>query len=406
MNLSDAQIKNGWSIVKLGDCINKIIGGGTPSKSNPSYWNGGIPWASVKDMSDGNYRLDKTQDNISEIGLHNSASNLISSGTVVVSTRMGLGRIFINKIDIAINQDLKAIIPNEKIDNNFLLYAYINKSEEIKRLGTGSTVSGIRLDDIKNLKILLPPISTQKDIASTLSTYDNLIENNEKRIKILESMAQKLYSEWFVKNNTANGYQKASLDSVAVVHRGKSYSSEDIKDVEGIPFVNLKCVNRYGGFRYDGLKAFSGEYKESHVVRNGDIVMAVTDMTQERMIVARVARIPSLDGGFGVISMDLVKIEPKENTNKSWLYCFLRYSGLGDKLKNSANGANVLHLNPSRISEYELSVPPFEVQDSFANLVENMLLLQEKLLVENRNLQRARDLLIPQLVSGKILIKE
>lgn len=331
----------------------------------------------------------------------------IADDNSLIYTRTGqVGLVFRNKYGVVHNNCFK-IKPKNIIDKNFLYYALKQDRvyNEVNQIAQKAAQPDITHPAFKSVKIEVPELATQKIISEVLSVYDSLIENNEKRIKILESMVQKLYVEWFVKNSKSKNWQQVSLENIAIVHRGKSYSSEDIKDVEGIPFVNLKCVNRYGGFRYDGLKAFSGDYKDSHVVKNGDIVMAVTDMTQERMIVARVARIPSLGGGFGVISMDLVKIEPKKNTNKSWLYCFLRYSGLGDKLKNSANGANVLHLSPSRISEYELSVPPYDVQELFANLVEEILLLQERLLAENRNLQSARDLLIPQLISGKIEIK-
>ncbi len=404
MNLSDVQIKNGWEKVKLKD-IAQVV---DSLHITPTYADFGYPMVRVTDIKFGYLKINNCLKVDESVYKEFSKKHIPTIGDLVFSRVGSLGiTSYVGGNDkFCLGQNTAFIIPNIK---NRFLYFWLTSSfgkSEIDKKTTGSSQKTISLESIKNLEICLPSDTEQENIAYVISRYDDLIENNEKRIKILESMAQKLYTEWFITNSTSKNWQKVSLGNIAIVHRGKSYSSEDVKDVEGIPFVNLKCVNRYGGFRYDGLKAFSGGYKDSHVVKNGDIVMAVTDMTQERMIVARVARIPSLRGSFGVISMDLVKIEPKENTNKSWLYCFLRYSGLDDKLKNSANGANVLHLNPSRISEYELSVPPFEVQESFANLVEKMLLLQERLLVENRNLQRARDLLIPQLVSGKILIKE
>lgn len=97
-----------WKKIKLGEALEKIVGGGTPSKSEPKYWNGNIPWASVKDMSDGVYRLSST-DHITELGLQNSSTNLIPKGTVIISTRMGLGRCFRADKEVSINQDLKAL---------------------------------------------------------------------------------------------------------------------------------------------------------------------------------------------------------------------------------------------------------------------------------------------------------
>lgn len=413
------QISQKWNKVKLGDCLSKIIGGGTPSKKVSSYWNGSVPWASVKDMSDGQYKINNTKDSITEEGLKNSASNLIKKETVVISTRMGLGRAAKTTIDLAINQDLKALIPNEKINNDFLLWLYLSKASDIQQLGTGATVAGVRLEDVRDLEVYLPNLAIQKKISNVLSAYDDLIENNNKRIKILEDIAQKIYTEWFInfrfpsyekakfnKDGLPEGWEIIGLNDCITIYRGKSYSSEDlVENGDSIPFVNLKCIKRFGGFRKDGLKFFSGTYKEFHKVNKGDIVMAVTDMTQERMIVARPARIPSLGVDFGVISMDLVKIEPKNNCEKDFLYSYFRWSDFSDNVKNHANGANVLHLIPNRITEYKFICPPKDLQKEFSLFAKNIFDEVNSIELSNENLKKSRDLLIPQLVTGKRELK-
>src|SRR5688572_13433429 len=136
-----------WKKQKLSDIISKVVGGGTPSKRNPAYWNGSIPWASVKDFEEGKYYLDSTEDFITEEGLKNSSSNFVSAGTVILPTRMGLGRVAQTNIGTAINQDLKAIYPNEKITNEYLKWLLVHYGQKFSTLGTGSTVSGIRLED-------------------------------------------------------------------------------------------------------------------------------------------------------------------------------------------------------------------------------------------------------------------
>jgi restriction endonuclease S subunit len=97
-----------WKWIRLSEIVNNHFGGGTPSKNNMDYWDGNIFWASVKDVGKGKY-LDTTIDRITEKGLINSSSNLIPSGNLIVVTRMGLGKISINRIPIAINQDLRAL---------------------------------------------------------------------------------------------------------------------------------------------------------------------------------------------------------------------------------------------------------------------------------------------------------
>ncbi|HHZ00275.1 MAG TPA: hypothetical protein GYA03_04185, partial [Tissierellia bacterium] len=246
-----------WETVNLGDVLHLIIGGGTPSKSKSEYWNGDIFWCSVKDMEDDKHYLSYTKDTIIKKGLENSSANLIKAGTVITSTRMGLGRAFINKVDMAINQDLKALIPNERIDNRFLLWTIVSKRNELNMLGRGSTVKGITLDILKSIEIALPPLIVQRRIADILSAYDDLIENNQKQIKLLEEAAMRLYKEWFVNlrfpgyentkivDGVPDGWSRKKLIYIADITMGQSPKSEYYNDKQqGLPFH--QGVTNYG----------------------------------------------------------------------------------------------------------------------------------------------------------------
>jgi type I restriction enzyme S subunit len=142
------------------------------------------------------------------------------------------------------------------------------------------------------------------------------------------------------------------------------------------------------------------------MVRKGDIVIAVTDMTQERRIVARAALVPSLDSEFGIFSMDLVRIEPKPGFLKVFLYSFLRYSSFGDEVKEHANGVNVLHLSPERITDHQLMVPPLNLMDRFADFVAPVLEQIDTLTNATEKLSHTRDLLLPRLLSGQLNVEE
>ena len=286
------------------------------------------------------------------------------------------------------------------------IYYWLNSpagKHEIRKRLRGTSQGFISLGGLRDLDVLLPDADSQLTIVEALSFYDDLIEINNKRVRLLEGVISKIYTGWF---SQSNDWNKVKLSECISISRGKSYTGKDLEDSEdSIPLVNLKCINRYGGFRKDGLKTFSGKYKESHIVRKGDMVMAVTDMTQERMIIARSARVPSLGTDFGVISMDLVKIEPKENCDRDFLYAYLRWSDFADNVKNYANGANVLHLLPDRVSEYEILLPPLELQKKFSLVVKDMFEQIDVLELACDNLKKTRDLLIPQLVTGKLAIK-
>lgn len=165
-----------WREVPLEEVVDEIVGGGTPSKAKKEYWNGDIPWCSVKDMKDSQYYLSKTQEMITEAGLKNSSAKLIKKGTVITATRMGLGRVFINRVDMSINQDLKALIPNEKIDRCFLMWALSFKKGEIIMQGRGATVTGITVPMLKKILLPLPTLSIQEKIAEILNSHEFLIE--------------------------------------------------------------------------------------------------------------------------------------------------------------------------------------------------------------------------------------
>ena len=164
-----------WKWLTIGEIIEKIIGGGTPSKACEEYWNGDIPWASVKDLK-GDV-LSITKDRITQSGLHNSSSNLIPKGTLIICVRMGLGKISINSIDVAINQDLKAIhIKDYLIDQKYFLYFY--KSLSIK--GSGSTVRGITTKDLLEMLIPMPPLEEQHRIVEKIKKLFEQIDSAEK----------------------------------------------------------------------------------------------------------------------------------------------------------------------------------------------------------------------------------
>ena len=319
-----------------------------------------------------------------------------------------------------IQKALHRIRPNKLLDNRFLFYSFlsIGQSKGFDRYFTGSTIKHLPLEKLAKVEIDIPPIPVQQRIAGILSAYDELIENNQRRIRILEDMARSLYREWFVHfrypghesvplvdsplGQIPQGWVIKRIGDIAATFRGRSYRSVDLADEGGIPFLNLKCLDRDGGFRRSGLKRYIGDFKEVHLARKGDIVMAVTDMTQERRIVARAALVPSLDSEFGVFSMDLVRIEPKGEMPKSFLYSFFRYSSFADEVKQHANGANVLHLSPERITDFRFSVPPVDLMGRFIRFVAPSLEQMDVLQNQTANLRRTRDLLLSRLLSGQI----
>jgi type I restriction enzyme S subunit len=169
-----------WVNIKLNDLLLRIIGGGTPSKANHKYFAGKIPFMTVKDMK--TFRPKDTIDHITEEAIENSSTNLLQTDTIIVSTRMGLGKIVRVPFMTCINQDLKGLIFSENISKNFIEYHYRSLSNFIAGLGKGTTVKGIKLDELKSLPAPLPPLFEQEEIAHRLDRLLAQVDSIKSRI--------------------------------------------------------------------------------------------------------------------------------------------------------------------------------------------------------------------------------
>jgi type I restriction enzyme, S subunit len=231
-----------WDCKTLGQVVNKIIGGGTPSRSVKDFWGNEIPWVTVKDFASFDPFI--TQEYITKKGLDNSATHLIPQGTLITSTRMGLGKAIIYEVDVSINQDLKAIFPSQHIRTKYLYYWFQNNVEVITRLGSGSTVMGISLIDLKSLLIPIPPLPEQTAIANALSDIDDLINTTQaliaKKKAIKTATMQQLLTP-------KKDWVEMKLGDVGVINMGQSPLSKYYNySNKGLPLVqgNADIQNR------------------------------------------------------------------------------------------------------------------------------------------------------------------
>ena len=301
-----------------------------------------------------------------------------------------------------------------KSDENFIYYLGSSDVVVPPAINSMSGASGRQRADkrfIERLKMTVPDLSTQKRIADILSAYDDLIENNNKRIALLEKAAQELYKEWFVRfrfpgyeqtefeNGIPKGWGYIKFGEILSFERGISYSSDEIDCDNGINLINLKNIEAFGGFRRDGTKNYNGNYRKAQVVVQNDLVLGVTDMTQDRRTVGAVALIPTIKG-TSVISADLVKVI--SDIPNQYLYCLCKYGFYSKYFAQFANGANVLHLKPNTLLKKKLLLPTKELIYGFVEKVYTFIELADRLNLDNDNLVKQRDLLLPRLISGKL----
>jgi type I restriction enzyme S subunit len=164
--------------------------------------------------------------------------------------------------------------------------------------------------------------------------------------------------------------------------------------------ITLKNIERFGGFREDRSKTFSGVCKDGSSAGPNDVLMAVTDMTKERRLVGHVAMVPDTYDK-AQFSMDLIRLKGKLVSN-SFLYAMLRYSTYADEFAVRASGANVLHLKPSSLDDCEVVVPKRGLREKFDFVFVPMTQKKNALYRAILRLTEARDRLLPKLMSGEI----
>ena len=309
---------------------------------------------------------------------------------------------------------LRVTIDSRKASPKFVFYQLL-KADTIgwvEKHAVGSTMLNLNTSILSSVPIDLPSHDKQNHIVGVLSAYDDLIENNQKQIKLLEEAAQRLYKEWFVDlrfpghettpivDGVPDGWTYKPFSEVFDYVRGKSYTSKELSDTTGILMANLKNIRAFGGYNRNAEKRFTGQYKANQMLYAGDIVMGVTDMTQERRLVGHVALVPDL-GEKMTFSMDLIKIIPKL-TDNLFLYSAMYYGGLSKQISPLANGVNVLHLKPEAMMGIEMLIPTKDILERYHQQFAPMVTRIEALQKQCDVAAEARDRLIPKLMNREI----
>lgn len=376
--------------VKLGDICTKVCSGGTPTSSNPAYYDGNIPWLNTNEVNFCNiYSTNKT---ISEEGLKKSAAKYVPENTVIVAMYgVTAGKCAIAKIPLTTNQACcNLIIDKEKADYCYVYYYLRQQSDSLNKLAIGGAQQNLNALTIKKFKIALPTLPFQKKIASILSTYDRLIENNTRRIRLLEQMAENLYKEWFVRfrfpehekvemvNGLPKGWKIKRYEEELNIRYGKGLSTEQLKE-EGYPvFGSNGQIGFYDSYMYDNPQILISCRGASSGIVN--ISLPKSFITSNSLICERTEKTESL-------------------------YEYLKYYFLNNNLVQYQTGSAQPQITINNIVKLKLLVPELKVQRSFSEKIRVIDMEIYNLQSQIQLLTRQRDLLLPRLMSGKLEVK-
>ena len=188
-----------WEVKKLGEIFN-VIGGGTPNTNNAEFWGGNISWISSADIDKENFNAIPRKF-ITENAIQNSATNLVPKNTIIVVTRVGLGKVAITKEPMCFSQDSQALIPFEKINVKFMAYQIKQIAQNFINISRGTTINGITKQNLKDCKICVPPLSEQNLIVAEIDRRFTIVDKTlnliDKSIQNAKNLKQSILKKAF-----------------------------------------------------------------------------------------------------------------------------------------------------------------------------------------------------------------
>ncbi len=399
-------------LTPISDLCSRISSGGTPSRKRDEYFSAakdsGHLWVKSKELLD--CSIAATEETITDEGLKKSAAKYFPAQTVLVAMYgANVGQLGWLANPATVNQAICGLVADEnKADWRYLFYALLQERAKLITKAQGAAQQNPNQDAIRNFELPVPNLPTQRKIASILSAYDDLIENNLRRIKILEEMAQSLYREWFVHfrfpghesvsfinspfGQIPKGWEVKAISDFGKVVTGKtpSKANEDFFG-EDIPF--LKTPDMHG---------------QMFILQTNEYLSTAGAQSQANKTLPVGSICVSCIGTIGVVSITTEPCQTNQQINsvvledeasREFLFFWLREAK--QMLENlGSNGATMGNVNKSKFEGMKLVCPSRDLLARFHNFTEPMFEQIERLFRKIQNLRRTRDLLLPKLLSG------
>ena len=308
---------------------------------------------------------------------------------------------------------------------------------ELLTQATGSTFPNVSSSQLAEIPYPNISVAEQRAIAHILGTLDDKIELNRRMNETLEAMARALFKSWFIDfdpvrakmegrdtglpkhiadlfpkrfvnselGEIPEGWANENLSNHFEDMKGVSYKGSGLGE-DGIPLHNLNSIHEGGGYKYEGIKFYSGEYADRHIVRPGDIIVANTEQGHNRLLIGYAALVPSFFGNYGIASHHVYRLRPKLSSQLSttYIYYLLNSPHMHDIVSGYANGTTVNMLPIDGLQKPSIVCPPRPLVTTFDTLTKNVHLRCEELVYESRIFTTLRDTLLPKLITGELRV--
>jgi len=403
-----------WKTIKIGD-FGEVITGNTPPKGSLEFYGKEYKFIKPTDMEIGMKYTRSTEEYYSEEGYKKYEKSVIPPLSTCVVTIGSIGKKMTLTDDYCfVNQAVNAVVPNpKKYDPHFVFYALRNILHKIKAADTGASSGreNVSKSNFSGLTLEVPErFETQQKIASILSAYDDAIENNLRRIRLLEEAAQHLYREWFVRfrfpgweevkvvDGLPEGWERKRADEVFEISIGKTpprKESQWFEDgISGIKWVSIRDMNASSAFISETSESITSEGVNKF---NMNIAPSGTVILSFKLSV----------GAVSIVTEDMVtneaiahfKIQNVEKMNSFFTYWYLKNFNFETLGSTSSIGTAI---NSKIVKSLPFLVPKKEVIQHFEKVMYPFFGQIKNLLSQNQHLKSARDLLLPRLMNQTI----
>ncbi len=373
-----------WQKTTVGEIASGFLSGGTPSTSRADFWEGEIPWITSKWLGD-KLELTTGEKFVSEEAVKKTATKIVPKDSIIFATRVGVGKVGINRIDLAINQDLAGVlIDNERYDIKFLAYQLgIDSIQQYVAMNKrGATIKGITRDCLEQIRLNLPPLPEQKKIAHILSTVQRAIEAQERIIQTTTELKKALMHKLFTEG-LRNEPQKQTeigpvpeswevkplIDTVEFIDYGVSQAIPKTPTPEGVKIVSTADIDKQGNLLYGKIRRIVVPVKTANrlVLKDGDVLFNWRNSAE---LIGKSAIYEEQDEPHIFASFILrICAGEKKSHNYFLKHLMNHYREEGVFVKLARRAVNQANYNKNEISVLKIPSPPYEQQVEIAKTI-------------------------------------
>jgi len=399
--------------VRIGD-LGKVVTGKTPPTAREEYFGTDYPFITPTDI-DGSKRHVETDRYLSRESKKDFNNYLLPSGAICfVCIGATIGKICMTNVPSFTNQQINGVIVDGKrYDNCFVYYLLSTKKEHIKNIAGGAATPIVSKSAFSDIFVEIPELIVQQKIATILSGYDDLIEDNLRRIKILEEMAQTLYREWFVKFRFPGHRKVKMVDSpLGKIPIGwevkKATDAIAVNPTTKVPREGEKPFVSMGSLSNDSMLINGSELRSGNSGSkfiNGDTLFARITPCLENGKTAYVQFLPSdSDVAFG--STEFIVLRSKTLCPELVYFMARSNEFRGNAIKSMSGASGRQRVQEACFDKYLFAHPDPKTVSMFAEQIAPIFRCVHTLSRKNDNLRRTRDLLLPKLISGELDVSE